>query len=121
MLYKIKIPHSVYSLSYLDGNVNMVRLELPEILLGKHLLHTHRCFDDAEYHLDTERCNETRFKAVGSHKFQLIFSLLIGNINYYYVDSLTLFHLQKHILYDHMSLLYVHIHLEKVSTYISLI
>ena len=48
----------------------MERLVLPDFLLKKHPPHIHKCFDDAEYHLDTELCNETRFIAVGSLKFQ---------------------------------------------------
>ena len=44
----------------------MERLELLDFLLRKHPLHIHKCFDDAVFRLDTELCNETRFKAVGS-------------------------------------------------------
>ena len=46
----------------------MVRLELLDSLLPKHSPHIHKCFDDAEYRLDTVLCNETRLKAVGSLK-----------------------------------------------------
>ena len=67
----------------------MERLELLDFLLRKHPLHIHKCFDDAVFRLDTELCNETRFKAVGSLN-TLIFSLLIGIINYYYVCFKTL-------------------------------
>ena len=79
------ILRSLYSLSYLGENVNMVRLVLPDFLRRKHLLHIHKWFDDADARLSIVRCNETRFIAVGSLKFHLIFILLIGNINYYYV------------------------------------
>ena len=54
----------------------MERLVLPDFLLKKHPLHTHRCFDDVGYRLDTELCNETRLLAVGSHKFQLYLDYL---------------------------------------------
>ena len=63
----------------------LVFIVLLDFLLGKHLQHIHKCFDDAVFRLSIERYNETRLLAVGSHKFQLIFSLSLGNINYYYV------------------------------------
>jgi len=61
----------------------MVRLVLPVSLLAMHPQRIRKCFDDAGFRLDTELCNETRFKAVGSLSI-LIFIFLIGNINYYY-------------------------------------
>jgi len=61
----------------------MVRLLLPVSLLPKHSLRIHKCFDAAWFRLDTERCNETRYKP-WARVLMLIFSLLIGNINYYY-------------------------------------
>ena len=54
--------HSLQSLSYLDENVNMVRRELLDFLPEKHPLHTHKCFDDADFGLDIGLCNETRFQ-----------------------------------------------------------
>jgi hypothetical protein len=38
----------------------MERRGLLDFLLGKHLLHTRRSFDDALFRLDIELCNETR-------------------------------------------------------------
>ena len=67
----------------------MERLVLPDFLLGKHPLHIHKCSDDAGYRLDTELCNETRFKAVGSLSIP-IFILLMSIINYSYVGFMTL-------------------------------
>ena len=67
----------------------MERLVLPDFLLKKHLLHTHKCFDDALLNLNTELCNETRFIAVGSHMI-IIFIFLMSIINYYYVCFKTL-------------------------------
>ncbi len=67
----------------------MGRQLLLDFLLRKHLLHTHKCFDDAVFRLDIERCNETRFKAVGSLSI-LIFIFLMSIINYYYVCFKTL-------------------------------
>ena len=61
MLNKIMTLHSVYSLYYSGENVNMVRLVLPVLLHPKHSLHIHKCFGDALFRLDIERCNETRF------------------------------------------------------------
>ena len=66
MLYKIMPLQSVLSLSYSDENVNMGRPLLLDFLLRKHLLHTHKFFDDAVFRLDIVLCNETRFIAVGS-------------------------------------------------------
>ncbi len=43
-------------------------LELPDFLLDKHLLHTRRCFDVSLLSPGIGQYNETRFKAVGSHK-----------------------------------------------------
>ena len=62
----------------------MERRVLLDFLLEKHLLHTHKCFDDADYYRDIVLYNETRFIAVGSHMI-LIFILLMSIINYYYV------------------------------------
>ena len=59
MLYKIVNLHSVYSLSHLGDYVYRGYLVLPDFLLGKHLLHIHRCFDDAWTGLDTERYSGT--------------------------------------------------------------
>ena len=73
----------------MDENVNTLRLVLPDFLLKKHLLHTHRYFDDAVFRLDIELCNETRFKAVGSLSIP-IFILLMSIINYSYVGFMTL-------------------------------
>ena len=67
----------------------MERLELLDFLRRKHLLRIRKLSDDAVFRLDIERCNETRFIAVGSHKIHLIFILLMSNINYFYVDSQT--------------------------------
>ena len=60
----------LYSLYYSGENVNMVRLVLLEFWRKKHHQRIRKCFDDADYCLDTELCNETRFKAVGSLKLQ---------------------------------------------------
>ena len=68
--------HSVYSLSYLDGNVNMERLVLPDFLLRKHLLRIRKSLDDALFDPCRILCNETRLLAVGSHKFQLYLDYL---------------------------------------------
>ena len=43
-----------------DVNEDMERRGLLDFLLGKHLLHTRRSFDDALFDLDIELCNETR-------------------------------------------------------------
>ena len=45
----------------------MERLELLDFLRRKHLLRIRKLSDDAVFRLDIERCNETRFIAVGSH------------------------------------------------------
>ena len=62
---------------------------LLDFLLDKHLLHTHKCFDDAVTDLNIGLCNETRFKAVGSLSIP-IFILLMSIINYSYVGFMTL-------------------------------
>ena len=62
----------------------MERRGLLDFLLGKHLLHTRRSFDDALFRLDIEPYNVTLVLAVGPH-ILTIFILLMGIINYYYV------------------------------------
>ena len=66
----------------------MVRLLLPVSLLPKHSLRIHKCFGDAVLRLNIGLCNETRYQP-WARVLMLIFSLLIGNINYYYQFMLT--------------------------------
>ena len=62
----------------------MVRLELLDFLLPRNSQHIRIYFDDAWIDLDIVLCNETRFIAVGSLRFHLIFIFLMTIIRYFY-------------------------------------
>ena len=60
MLYKTMTLQTVYSLSYLGENVNMVCLLSLVAWLARNPLRIHKSADDVWFRLDIGLCNETR-------------------------------------------------------------
>ena len=59
LLHRIEILQPGYNQLNWDVNEDMERRGLLDFLLGKHLLHTRRSFDDALFRLGTERYSGT--------------------------------------------------------------